>query len=433
MSHCNDPHATDAPRPTALVSAAVDALASQFFEPLAVSDLLRDAWEGATAALVSAGRLFAPPPPEYPRDPAAAYALHLQTFPKLERLADGTVSRDDLATAAIEELLARRHDVHTVLCPRGRFWAAEPDSTSPAGWASRTFGIVLTDTPPLTIRDVMPNGPAQRSGVRRGQAVLAINGQPTAHLRGLRGTALLNWQTGAVNLLTVRASNGESIGLELQTELLPMPFTKLLPGPFSYMRMDGFLFNAAEAAAVRAALEGFEHAGALGWIIDVRWNGGGPSIQLSRLLVNQGRLFSRVRHNEVRLSNGTALPMRQDIDLDGTALPFQRPLAILIGPGSISGAESFAGPMQAHRRATLVGERTAGGCGLVRSVNLAPGWSIFLASHHTDFGPDEWRLNRIGVTPDVVVTPTPADEASGRDPQLDQALEILRTQTDAKR
>jgi hypothetical protein len=35
-----------------------------------------------------------------------------------------------------------------------------------------------------------------------------------------------------------------------------------------------------------------------------------------------------------------------------------------------------------------------------------------LASHHTDFGPDEWRLNRIGVTPDVVVTPTPADEAA---------------------
>ena len=163
----------------------------------------------------------------------------------------------------------------------------------------------------------------------------------------------------------------------------------------------------------------------------MRWNGGGPSIQLSRLLVNQGRLFSRLRHNELRLSDGTLLPMRQDIDLNGTALPFQRPLVILIGPGSVSGAESFAGPMQAHGRAALVGERTAGGCGLVRSANLAPGWSIFLASHHTDFGPDEWQLNRVGVTPDVQITPTPADEAAGRDPQLHRALEILRTQTTA--
>ncbi len=92
MSQQNDSPGTDPPRPTALVSAAVEALATQFFEPLTVSDLLRDAWEGATAALVRAGRSFAPPRPEYPRDPAAAYALHDPTFPKLERQADGNVT-----------------------------------------------------------------------------------------------------------------------------------------------------------------------------------------------------------------------------------------------------------------------------------------------------------------------------------------------------
>jgi carboxyl-terminal processing protease len=48
-----------------------------------------------------------------------------------------------------------------------------------------------------------------------------------------------------------------------------------------------------------------------------------------------------------------------------------------------------------------------------------------LATHHTDFGPDERQLNRIGVTPDVVVAPTPQDEAAGRDPQLQAALDLL--------
>jgi carboxyl-terminal processing protease len=200
----------------------------------------------------------------------------------------------------------------------------------------------------------------------------------------------------------------------------------LLPGPFGFLRMDGFAATNAETAALRAAFEGFERAGGRGWIVDMRWNGGGPSIQLSRLLIDKGRLFSRIRHNEVRLPDGTLLPKRQDIDFDGTALPFQRPLVALIGPGSISGAESFAGPMQAYGRATLVGERTAGACGLVRMVHLAPGWTICLATHHTDFGPDEWQLNRIGITPDVVVAPTPDDEAAGRDPQLEAALAILR-------
>jgi carboxyl-terminal processing protease len=417
------------PSPTALVRAAVEALHVQFFEPLAVADLFREAWEGAAAALTRAGVAPVPTAPAYPADPVAASSLHEATFPVLERLAAGALGLDDLATAALEELLARRHDGHTHLSPRGRWWGAEPDPSSPAGWASRTFGMVLTDVTPLRVADVLPQGPGQRGGIRRGQAVLAVNGQPAAHLRRPQAMALLDWQEGAVNRLTVRPPGGETVELQLRSDVVPMPFTEILPGPFGLLRMHGFSSSATETAALRAALVGFEQAGALGWIIDMRWNGGGVSIPLSRLLVNQGRLFSRQRHNEARLPDGAVLPRRQDVDLNGTALPFQRPLVVLIGPGSISGAESFAGPMQAYRRATLVGERTAGMCGVMRAVSLAPGWTICLAAAHTDFGPEEWRLNRIGVTPDVVVAPSPEDEAAGRDPQLEAALDILRRQT----
>jgi len=286
--------------------------------------------------------------------------------------------------------------------------------------------MVLTDTSPLTVADVMPRGPAQQAGLRRGQAVLAINEHPVAHLRRLQAAARLDWEPAAVNRLSVRTPGQNSLELELRSELVPMPFTTLLPGPLGLLRMDGISSSETEMAALRAALLGFEQAKALGWVIDMRWSGGGASVQLSQLLVNQGRLFSRQRHDEVHLPDGTVLPMRQDVDFDGTALSFQRPLVVLIGPGSISGAESFAGPMRAYRRATLVGERTAGVCGVVRSVNLAPGWTICVATHHTDFGPEEWQLNRIGVTPDVLVRPTLEDETAGRDPQLEAAIEILR-------
>jgi carboxyl-terminal processing protease len=200
----------------------------------------------------------------------------------------------------------------------------------------------------------------------------------------------------------------------------------VLPGRFGLLRMDGFAATDVESKALRAAFNAFEEAGVRGWIVDMRWNGGGPSTQLSRLFVDTGRIFSRIRHNVVHLPGGTLLQQRQDIDFDGTSLTFQRPLVVLIGPGSISGAESFAGPMQAYLRATLVGERTAGACGLVGTVELAPGWLMSLATHHTDFGPEAWQLYRIGLTPDVLVAPTPEDEAAGRDPQLEAALDILQ-------
>jgi C-terminal processing protease CtpA/Prc len=64
--------------------------------------------------------------------------------------------------------------------------------------------------------------------------------------------------------------------------------------------------------------------------------------------------------------------MPQEVHLNDTALP--------------SSAESFAGPMLANDRAILVGDRTAGMCGVLRSLNLAAGWTICLATHRTDLG-----------------------------------------------
>jgi C-terminal processing protease CtpA/Prc len=77
----------------------------------------------------------------------------------------------------------------------------------------------------------------------------------------------------------------------------------------------------------------------------------------------------------------------------------------------------------------LVGERTAGLCGGAHHVVLAPGWEVWITAWETVFDAAEQRVNRIGVTPDVIVTPSLEDEAAGRDPQLDAALDILRRQT----
>jgi C-terminal processing protease CtpA/Prc len=182
--------------------------------------------------------------------------------------------------------------------------------------------MTLTDSPPLTVIDTLAGGPAQRAGLRRGHQVLGVNGHPTLHLRRPQAMARLDWRPGAANVLHECAADGQSIDLELQSELVSMPYTEMLAGQIGFLRMDGFASSDRESAALRGAFESFEQAGARGWIVDMRWNGGGASVQLSRLLIDRGRLFSRIRHNEVRLPDGTLVPMRQDIDFDGTAPPF---------------------------------------------------------------------------------------------------------------
>jgi carboxyl-terminal processing protease len=361
------------------------------------------------------------PAPDDPADAPGAYAAHAQMFPALEALADGRISREELAAAALRELAARRRDGHTVLVTP---WMARRWAT--IAWPPRDFGLVLTDTPPLTVADTRAGGPAQRAGIRRGQRVLAINGEPAAELRRAEAHSLLDSREGAANVLEVRNPDGPVRSVALLGEARPRTTSSVLPGPIGLLRVDGFAFTDEETAAFRAAFASFEEAGVVGWIVDVRWCGGGVSIGLSRLLVDSGRLFARVRHEEGGFPDGMK---RQEIDADGTALPFQRPLVVLIGPGSISGAESFAGPLRELGRATLVGERTAGLCGTGPGFELAPGWRLNVTTRETVFGPEDRRHNREGVPPDVWVSPSPEDEGAGRDPQLGAALELLRRPT----
>jgi carboxyl-terminal processing protease len=415
------PPETGAPSPTAIVCAAVEAVHARFYEPLAVADLFRDAWEGAAAALARAGVAAVPLAPAFPADVAAASSLHAKAFPALERLAVGRLDPAALNAAALRELLARRRDGHTCLItPRM--------SRRPPPGPRGDLGLVLTDAPPLTVADVRPRGPAQLAGLRRGQAVLAINGQPCADLRRFEATALLDRRSGAPNRLTVRDPGGGTREVESPAAPWPRISAEVLPGHVGLLRINGFAATDEEQEELRASLTSFEEAGAGGWIVDVRWCSGGFSGRFSRLLVDRGHLFARLRHDTARFPDGTAHPAREDIDADGSALPFQRPLVILVGPGSLSGAESFAGPLQALGRATLVGERTAGLCGYGSRVELAPGWAMSVAARETVFGPQERRFNRIGVPPDVAVSPTPDDEAAGRDPQLQAALRLLGSQ-----
>jgi len=100
------------------------------------------------------------------------------------------------------------------------------------------------------------------------------------------------------------------------------------------------------------------------------------------------------------------------------------PLVILTGGLTHSSAEDFAIELRAAGRATLVGQRTAGGAGNTLESTLPGGGTLQVATF-TALTPDGEDYVGKGIAPDVVVQPTPEDLAAGRDPVLARAVELI--------
>ncbi len=98
--------------------------------------------------------------------------------------------------------------------------------------------------------------------------------------------------------------------------------------------------------------------------------------------------------------------------------------AFLINGDAMSAAETLLSFVEAYRLGDLVGEPTAGTNGNVTSVSLPGNYSIPFTGIKV-LKQDRSPHHRVGIRPTVPVTATAAGVASGRDEQLERAIEIV--------
>ena len=99
---------------------------------------------------------------------------------------------------------------------------------------------------------------------------------------------------------------------------------------------------------------------------------------------------------------------------------------ILVDETSQSQSEYTAMALRAGPRAKVLGSTAAGADGNVSPIPL-PGGLQGMLSGLGVFHPDQRPTQRIGIVPDIVVTPTRAGLRAGRDEMLDAAMrEITR-------
>ena len=158
-------------------------------------------------------------------------------------------------------------------------------------------------------------------------------------------------------------------------------------------------------------------------VIDLRGNGGGYSDTLSRLV-------SHFFDHELKIADlKTRKETKPQLAKKRGDAPFTGQLIVLVDSESASASELFARITQLEKRGTVLGDNTAGavmtsklydhesGVGRV----LYFGASVTVADM---IMPDGKSLEHVGVTPDELVVPTPADLLASRDPVLARAAKL---------
>ena len=130
------------------------------------------------------------------------------------------------------------------------------------------------------------------------------------------------------------------------------------------------------------------------------------------------------RHTEesaVRLEPVLAPPTDFPIWTPSSRAAYPGKVVVLVDEFSQSNAEYTTMAFRASPRAVVVGSTTAGADGNVSSIPL-PGGLRTMISGIGVFYPDKRPTQRVGIVPDVVVTPTVAGIRAGRDEVLEAAL-----------
>lgn len=292
-----------------------------------------------------------------------------------------TVNLDKLVDAMLEGLMTQL-DPHSTYIPRERVELANEQLDGSFEGIGIEFAI-LADT--VTIQRIIAGSPAETVGLRAGDKLLEVDGEPAAGvgigndgvfrlLRGPKGS----W----VSITVLRDEDIHTFSIRRDTIPLESIDAAYSPEPgIVYLKLSRFAQSSVEEF-IDALQKNAEHRPD-GIIIDLRGNGGGfmhVAATIADMFLEKGQTIVRVEGG----GNG----IYDENRATGRGFYTEGPLVVLVDENSASASEILAGALQDWDRAVIVGRRTFGK-GLVQQQYDLPDGSemrLTVARYHTPSG-----------------------------------------------
>ena len=279
----------------------------------------------------------------------------------------------------------------------------------------------------------IPDSPAYRAGLRPGDAIVLVDGEPLKNEHD--ATSRISGEPGTPVVLTVeREEVPDLLNYQLvrQTIIQPELEKIMLPKEIGYVRVNSF--NEHSGKALLENLRYLEGMGMKKCILDLRMNAGGllkAAVEISDIFLPRGSLVVKT---EGRAENS------EKQHLTERNLPFTRiPLIVLVDGYTASAAEIVTGAIRDNRRGIAVGTTTFGK-GTVQEVKQLDDNSALKLTVARYLTPSGVSIDKKGIRPDHVVKmdqgkaifPTKyADSSSvdffelAEDKQIKKAMELL--------
>jgi carboxyl-terminal processing protease len=273
----------------------------------------------------------------------------------------------------------------------------------------------------LTIVAPIKGTPADKAGLLPGDIVLQVDDKIIQGMDINQAISLIRGPKGTPVTLTIQRAKVPNFTVTIIRDRIRTPFVEshMIEGTnIAYLRLNDFGATAPEE--VRAALQELLANKPTGLIFDLRRDPGGylsVSIDVASQFLKGGQTVLVEKRKD-----GAS----QDFKAKSGGLATDIPMVLLIDGGSASASEIVAAALKDYGRATLIGTKTFGK-GSVQNVHTMSDKSELRVTIAHFFSPKGNAIHDVGISPDIEVKVTEDDLAARRDPQLDKAIEFLKS------
>ena len=273
----------------------------------------------------------------------------------------------------------------------------------------------------LTVIAPLQGTPAEKAGIRSGDKIIKIDGKAASdmtieeavdHIRGKNGTNVV--------LTVYREGNADTQDITVQRGIISVKSVTLevRENNIAYIKITRFGDDTSKlfAEAIKKVVAQKNRA----LVIDMRNNPGGyleTSIDVASKLLPK---------DKVVVIEESGNKSQKKMYTRGGDLASGLETVVLINEGSASASEILAGALKNNRsNVTLMGKKSFGKGSVQEFIEMPQGTAakITVARWLT---PDGTQINEQGIKPDKEVDFSNDDYENNRDPQLDEALKLLK-------